>query len=314
MRRVTPVKGLASHRAAYRAPEQAPRASAAHPDVTPRAHVPCAVRSATALQRAHRPRAAPRRSVPGAGGAARVVSQRRAATALQAPRMRQREWLVCAVSTRALRAARRATDISTKYTPRGARLQRERAGSAGRETPVSRLRHLVKTAETATAATRDACFLRPPLGTAPLAPARRFAGRQTAPARRGAATKAGCHVIASAGRRTTRCAAPPLARGSSVSAQRVRALLTQRVALAQRVTALQPKRTVEHTLRARLTTTARSAAFIARSWCPFVQAQRATRWKRAGARAAAAAARALPVAAIMRRAQRTVASRAPPSA
>ncbi len=64
MRRVTPVKGLASHRAAYRAPEQAPRASAAHPDVTPRARVACAARSATALQRAHRPRKAPHCSSP----------------------------------------------------------------------------------------------------------------------------------------------------------------------------------------------------------------------------------------------------------
>jgi hypothetical protein len=63
MRRVTPVKGGASHRAAYRAPEQAPQASAAHPDDTP-PRVPCAACSATALQSAHRPRAAPRRSVP----------------------------------------------------------------------------------------------------------------------------------------------------------------------------------------------------------------------------------------------------------
>jgi hypothetical protein len=114
------------------------------------------------------------------------------------------------------------------------------------------------------AVTRDAGFLRPPLGTAPLAPARRIAARIAAPARRGGATKAGCHVIASAGRRTTCRAAPPLARGSSVSAQRVRALLTQRVALARRVTALQLTGNVERTLRTRLTITARSAAFIAR--------------------------------------------------
>jgi hypothetical protein len=45
--------------------------------------------------------------------------------------MRQQEWLVCGVSTRALRAARRSAAITTMYTPRGARLQRERAWSAG---------------------------------------------------------------------------------------------------------------------------------------------------------------------------------------
>jgi hypothetical protein len=80
------------------------------------------------------------------------------------------------------------------------------------------------------------------------------------------------------------------------------------------VTALQPKRNVERTLRARLAITARSAAFIARPWCPSVTAQRAARWACIDARATAAAASALPVAAMQRRAPCTVASHAPSSA
>ena len=164
------------------------------------------------------------------------------------------------------------------------------------------------------AAAHDAGFLRPPLWTAPLAPARLAATPITAPARRGGATKAGCHVIASAGRRTTCRVALPLAQGSSVRAQRVRASRAQRIALAWRVTALQLRGNVERTLRARMTIAARSAAFIARPWCPSATVQRAARWACIDARATAAAASSLPVAAMPRRAPHTVASRAPPSA
>jgi len=64
MRRVSTATTSALHCAARCAPDQAPRASAAHPDDTPRARVPCAACSATALQRAHRPRAAPHHSSP----------------------------------------------------------------------------------------------------------------------------------------------------------------------------------------------------------------------------------------------------------
>jgi hypothetical protein len=64
MRRVTPAMTRALHRAARCAQDQGPRASAAHPDDMPRARVPCAACSATALQRAHRPRAALHRSSP----------------------------------------------------------------------------------------------------------------------------------------------------------------------------------------------------------------------------------------------------------
>jgi hypothetical protein len=162
-------------------------------------------------------------------------------------------------------------------------------------------------------ATRDAGFLRPPLGTAPLAPPRRVTARIAAPARRGGATKAGCHVRASAGRRTTCRTAPPLARGSSVRAQRVCPSRTQRIALARRVTALQLRGNVERTLRARMTITARSATFIARPWCPTVTVQRAARWACTEARATAAAASALPDAALLRRAPCTIASCAPSS-
>ena len=59
LRRFTLATTCASHRVALCAQDQAPRASAAHPYDTPRACVPCAACSATALQRAHLPRAAP---------------------------------------------------------------------------------------------------------------------------------------------------------------------------------------------------------------------------------------------------------------
>ena len=62
MRRVSMTTTGVLHRAARCAQDQAPRASAAHPDDTPRARVPCAACSDTALQRAHRPRAPPHSS------------------------------------------------------------------------------------------------------------------------------------------------------------------------------------------------------------------------------------------------------------
>jgi hypothetical protein len=89
----------------------------------------------------------------------------------------------------------------------------------------------------------DAGLLRPPPAPAPLVPAYRFAVRQTAPARRGGSTKAGCHVRASAERRTTCLTAPLLARVSGKQCQRARASRTQRTALKRRRTALQPKPT-----------------------------------------------------------------------
>jgi hypothetical protein len=80
MRRVTPAMTRALHRAARCAQDQALRASAAHPADTPRARMPCAACSATELQRAHRPLAAPHRS-------SRARAAQRASCLSGAPRL-----------------------------------------------------------------------------------------------------------------------------------------------------------------------------------------------------------------------------------
>jgi hypothetical protein len=85
-----------------------------------------------------------------------------------------------------------------------------------------------------------ASFLRRPLPTAPLGPARRSLARITAPARHGAVAKSACHVSASVGRRRTSRTAMPLAWGCSTDTWRGRVQCAQRRARPLRRTALQP--------------------------------------------------------------------------
>ena len=230
----------------------------------------CAARSATSLQSAHRPRAAPHRSVP-------ARAAQRASCLSSAPRLPSRRP-ACGNESGSFAACRRARLVPRAAPPPSLPCQAPRRAFAARTRGVDRRETPSRRGPEArlfypgrrSAVTRDAGFLRPPLGTAPLAPVRQVAARVTAPARRGGATKADCHVRASAGRRTTCRTAPPLARVSSKRAWRARASRTQRVALARRVTALQLMGNVERRLRARLTITARNAASGARPWCPSV--------------------------------------------
>jgi hypothetical protein len=132
MRRVTPVKGWASHRAAYGAPDQAPRASAAHPDVTPRARVPSAACTTTALQRAHRPRAAPHCSVP-------ARAAQRASCLSGAPRLPSRRP-ACGNESGLFAACRRARCVLQVAPPPSPPCQAPRRAFSARKRVVGRLR------------------------------------------------------------------------------------------------------------------------------------------------------------------------------
>jgi hypothetical protein len=146
MRRVTPVKGWASHRAAYRAPEQAPRASVAHPDVTPRARVPCAVCNTTALQRAHRPRASPHRS-------SRARAALRAAWFGGAPRPPSRRP-ACGNESGSFAACRRARCVLQVAPPPSPPCQAQRCAFSARKRVVGRGRDGLRLVPTWLASTR----------------------------------------------------------------------------------------------------------------------------------------------------------------
>jgi hypothetical protein len=312
MRRVTPAVTRELHRAACSAPDQVPRAPTVHPDDTLRARVPCAARSATALHRAHRPRAAPHRSF-------RARAAQRAACLSRAPRLPTRRP-ACGNESGSFATCQRARSALPRSPPPSGPCKAPRRAFSARTRVVGRARHPSPVSHGTgsrahrpqSAATRDAGFLRPPLGTAPLAPARRVAARETAPARRGAATKAGCHVSASAGRRTPCRTAPPLARGFCGCGERGQAQRAQRLARARRRRALLPTCNVARKLRFRVCTKAWCAACVARSRSSAVNVQRAARWACSGRAAAAPAAYALPVAAVVRSARLSVLQRAPP--
>jgi hypothetical protein len=95
---------------------------------TPRARVPSAAHTVTALQRTRRPRQRSRCSGRAQLRATRGVLHPRGTIACQTDRVRQRKWLVCG----ALRCAALTAPTCGTSTPRGALPQRQSSGSLPR--------------------------------------------------------------------------------------------------------------------------------------------------------------------------------------